>query len=738
MSGQRAAIAPGRMITSRLMRYGLAGGLSFLTHLVALVALVEWAGLHPVTATTLGFLASVVVSYLLQHLWVFRAGLRMREAFPRFLVVTAIGLGINSLIMGLGTRLAGQHYLLVQLAAWVAVPCSNYLLNRSWTFVEAGPGARLRSCEFVVLLAVTALWAAMGACAVVHLDFARDMMVAADILDGLDYPLLGPELAGSLHLGPIWYYLLALLQLFGGFWSVATLLALLGAAQFWFVYAVGRRIANRGTALLCVGLLLLPGWSTFELVLLTHPVLTASLVAGVVLAGVRFAQDGDGLSLTLMLLGFVLGLHAHPTVLVLVVLPMGFAWLGFARHGLVWRDAAIAGTVAALPLLPLFIDQLQSGWPILEGWAQFSGHQQSSGRIAAVAPLLQELVAGGARYWLSELAGFPDWSTVMIGVLLAILAVAGLAGALLRCRDGERTILVLLVALLVGLVGLSQVRAFYPYYMLSGVRVVLMLVTGLGLARLLPGTKGRRRGVLAVAGLGPLLLLSAFIPFAQKQRDGAWPFAFLPLMDVVSEPSVHQRHPFLAVRSTGQSGEWLCAQEEIVLHGSYALSVLHSYGAEARLQCGGKRLLVGGRKPGAEHVAGLSMALLREVAVEPFTIIGSFGLVPVEPLAGSGGPWPVGRERRYPPLPPDFGERTRREAAWSGRRDALVVVSDLSFGVAAPPDVSIDCNGSERRPLARDNVTWIYDVSGCEGGAVGITSATPEYIDVFVLDEPDG
>ena len=46
--------------------------------------------------------------------------------------------------------------------------------------------------------------------AITHLDLARDIGIALGIVDLERWPLSGPPLNGTLHLGPVWYYVLAL------------------------------------------------------------------------------------------------------------------------------------------------------------------------------------------------------------------------------------------------------------------------------------------------------------------------------------------------------------------------------------------------------------------------------------------------------------------------------------------------------------------------------------------------
>lgn len=130
--------APGwaRQLTDprRLLRYAVAGGLSALSHLGVLTALVELAAVRPVVASTVGFVTSIAVSYGLQRSWVFASRGDHRRLLPRFLTVTAVALLLNTLVVHVGTEVLDTHYALVQLVAFAVIPVSNYLLNSLWTF----------------------------------------------------------------------------------------------------------------------------------------------------------------------------------------------------------------------------------------------------------------------------------------------------------------------------------------------------------------------------------------------------------------------------------------------------------------------------------------------------------------------------------------------------------------------------------------------------------------------------
>jgi putative flippase GtrA len=117
----------------RLVRYAVSGGLSALTHFtVGLSA--NLAGFAAVPASTIGFAASVAVSYLLQRGWVFRTGASHTVTGPRFLTVTAAAFGLNTAVLWLGADLLGGSFSLVQTIAILLIPGLNYLLNSRWTF----------------------------------------------------------------------------------------------------------------------------------------------------------------------------------------------------------------------------------------------------------------------------------------------------------------------------------------------------------------------------------------------------------------------------------------------------------------------------------------------------------------------------------------------------------------------------------------------------------------------------
>ena len=127
-------------LARQIFRFGLVGGLCFLIDYLLLAFLVEIAGFPALAASGISFTVSVGVNYLLSMRYVFarREGMgRIRESAV-FLVLSLTGLGLNQILMYLGTAVLGIHYLLVKLAATAIVMAYNFITRKF--FLERRPG----------------------------------------------------------------------------------------------------------------------------------------------------------------------------------------------------------------------------------------------------------------------------------------------------------------------------------------------------------------------------------------------------------------------------------------------------------------------------------------------------------------------------------------------------------------------------------------------------------------------
>ena len=102
-------------------------------HYAVLIALVEAWAFNPVGATTAGFLAAVLLSYLLNRRYTFDERPAFRAGLLKYFAIASVGLVLNAGTMMLLTRW-GLHYVLAQIIASGVALFWNFLAARFVVF----------------------------------------------------------------------------------------------------------------------------------------------------------------------------------------------------------------------------------------------------------------------------------------------------------------------------------------------------------------------------------------------------------------------------------------------------------------------------------------------------------------------------------------------------------------------------------------------------------------------------
>lgn len=126
-----------RPLRHQVPLFAIVGAAATLTHVVAALAARELAGLSPMGANLVGYLAAVGVSYLGNARFTFRRAVLHGPQFARFVVVSLLGLALTQ----------GLTWLLVERLGWsfsaglavvaIAVPALSFVLQRLWAFRKA-------------------------------------------------------------------------------------------------------------------------------------------------------------------------------------------------------------------------------------------------------------------------------------------------------------------------------------------------------------------------------------------------------------------------------------------------------------------------------------------------------------------------------------------------------------------------------------------------------------------------
>lgn len=121
-----------RLKDSKFLRYFVFGAMAAALQVATLTIFVEIVGLEKVSASVAAFCLAVIVNYFLQRRYTFRSSERHWIAMPKFIAVSTVGVGINTLMFFLLTKF--MHYIIAQCACLVIVFLFNYCVSRSMVF----------------------------------------------------------------------------------------------------------------------------------------------------------------------------------------------------------------------------------------------------------------------------------------------------------------------------------------------------------------------------------------------------------------------------------------------------------------------------------------------------------------------------------------------------------------------------------------------------------------------------
>lgn len=121
-----------RKLIEQIMKFGVVGVIAFVIDFGVMVFLTEVFGIDPVISATVSFIISVIFNYAASMRYVFshREGMSRTREFVIFVVLSAIGLGINDLLIWAGTNLASFDYRLVKIFATAVVMIWNFVTRK--------------------------------------------------------------------------------------------------------------------------------------------------------------------------------------------------------------------------------------------------------------------------------------------------------------------------------------------------------------------------------------------------------------------------------------------------------------------------------------------------------------------------------------------------------------------------------------------------------------------------------
>jgi putative flippase GtrA len=116
------------------LKYTAAGGVATTVHYAIFLVLIDAALWVPWKATLLAASIGALVAYVLNYHFTFYSTAIHRIILPKFLLVAALGVLIQTLIVAMLNQHWHLHYLLAQLIATCIGLIVTFLINDFWTF----------------------------------------------------------------------------------------------------------------------------------------------------------------------------------------------------------------------------------------------------------------------------------------------------------------------------------------------------------------------------------------------------------------------------------------------------------------------------------------------------------------------------------------------------------------------------------------------------------------------------
>lgn len=121
-------------LQGQIMRFGLVGITATATHIIAILIMVEWSNIEPLTANFFAFSMALLISFTGNYHWTFNASDPYTESFPRFFTIALFGMGLNQTIMFIAVSMLNMDYRLGLVAVIMVVPAISFMANRKWAF----------------------------------------------------------------------------------------------------------------------------------------------------------------------------------------------------------------------------------------------------------------------------------------------------------------------------------------------------------------------------------------------------------------------------------------------------------------------------------------------------------------------------------------------------------------------------------------------------------------------------
>jgi hypothetical protein len=543
-------------------------------------------------------------------------------------------------------------------------------------------------------------------------DTSRDAFIAYGIRHGLSYPVEGPFLGipSAVHLGPLWYYLVAIPLWVSDTWlAFALFQGVLCGLKFVLAWHCGRKLVSERFGLLWAAALALPGWTTME-VLIPFNASVAETASLLILAAYLHCRDHPDSRGAIFMLGLAIGaaLHAHPTTAPFAVMGL-FAVHRSWKMGVRPISQFFVLVAGALVLFaPYVASQAINGWPDWSSARGYVASQLSISQLLLVPQLLFAQLYSGPRFVVEDFAGWPHGLAAALGAVCVALTVIACVATLLRSERTDIRILAAFAGVTLALVPwLLLLRPTTPFYFLNVLAPATAGVVAMGaetIAKWVP----RFRFDVASAGSLIVLQVIVLVGIARNVEQGGSGTSAQALD--VKDFRGTQSFADIWFPAAGRRvlGNILCRSRPVTLHGALAFVEDRSVGMDGWFECASSEFVALGGSAGSRHLVGLTHREWRMLDIEPPCAAGSLGIVSTSGPFWPEGGVPIAEGSRYFPrvVATGSGKEITARLATSGA--GFIVVSNILYGYERLDAISVFHGDKEVKPIFADAISRAY------------------------------
>ena len=119
-----------KKLINQILKFGVVGGIAFVIDYGILFLLAKVIGLNELISAAISFIISLTFNYFLSTKWVFEAKKQTPKEVIIFFLLSVVGLGINEVLIYLGTKKLGIDVMIVKLFATAIVMVYNFITRK--------------------------------------------------------------------------------------------------------------------------------------------------------------------------------------------------------------------------------------------------------------------------------------------------------------------------------------------------------------------------------------------------------------------------------------------------------------------------------------------------------------------------------------------------------------------------------------------------------------------------------